>query len=146
MMGNDISNQSTYRMWVLEDVVLERRTSLVTNPQPKRRWWRRTAPETFVESVVVNRAAVTILWRYMQKMQETGLRMELLHIGDSVEDLLDLLDKESSSPFTGVVDFPSLQDVVDAMPMRPDVIGVVSEGRDFMRFGSRGVSLVELGN
>ena len=146
MEGGDLSNLSTPRMWVLEDVVLSREPVLAVNP-PKAHWWARKAPVAHQEAVVVQLGAVNILWRYGQRMAVSGLRMELVHIGDDDQGsaILDLLDRSSSSPFNDVVSFPTMVAMVDSLAFRPDVINVVAPDDLYLRFGGRGIALRDLG-
>lgn len=146
MEGNDLSNMSTPRTWVIEDVVLSREPVIAVSDQ-KARWWRRKAPQTPQEAVVVQPAPVSLLWRWGQRWAASGMRIELVHVGDEAkgEEILDLLDRSSSSPFTGVIAFPTLVAVVDALAFRPDVLHVVDVDDRFMRFGGRGMPLRDLG-
>jgi hypothetical protein len=146
MMGGDISAQSTPRMWVVEDVVLRREPVMPVDP-PKKRWWQKSAPVVQEDAIVVNLPAMNILFRHMQRFQTSGLKLEVVHIGESsrCSELLDLLDRSGGSVFTDVVSFPTLPAMVDALPFRADVIGVVDVDDRFMGYGARGMALRDLG-
>ena len=146
MEGGDISNLSTPRMWVLEDVVLSREVVLVSEP-PKKRWWSRKAPEVQDTAIVVQAAPLSLLWRHAQQWESSGMRMELVHIGDAnrEEEILDLLDRYGSSPVSAVISFPTLVAVADHLAYRPDVLNVVDVDDRFMRWGGRGMTLRDLG-
>lgn len=151
MEGGDISNAATPRVWVMEEVVLSREYALVVSEQPvKKHWWSRKKVEKAASSVplsiTIDRAAMSLLWRYSQRMQATGIRIELVHIGDDsvADDIMALLDTHSSNVFSNVLVFSSTEELVDALPYRSDVISVVDEGRKALRFGSRGTDFAEL--
>lgn len=146
MQGGDISNLSTPRTWVLEDVVLSREPMMAVDP-PKRSWWRRKAPVSPQEAVVVQQGPVSLLWRYSQRWSESGMKIELVHIGtdERAAEILDLLDRSSASPFSDVIVFVSLEELVDHLPYRPDVMHLVDVDDRFMRWGSRGITLRDLG-
>lgn len=143
MENGDISNEATQRYWVIEDVVLERTPSLPTQPARKH-WWQRKQPIQAPEEVITPALAqISQLWRFTQRYQSSGIRMELVHLGsdDRGEEILALLDALSASPFTAVVSFPTLSAVADTLAFRPDVIGVIDIDNRWMMHGSRGMSL-----
>ena len=147
MEGNDLSSESAPRMWVLEDVVLSREP-VITIETRKPRWWRRSqGSQEPQEAVVVQVAPVSLLWRHARRQEASGLRVELLHVGEEGKgrEILDLLDRASSSPFTDVICYPTLIAAVDALAFRPDVLWVVAPDDLFMRFGGRGIPLRDLG-
>jgi anti-sigma factor ChrR (cupin superfamily) len=147
MQGGDISNLSTPRMWVLEDVVLSREEVLVMTVE-KKRWWSRKPPEPHTdEAVIVQPAPVSLLWRHAQQWATSGMKVELIHIGDEdrEEAIMTILDRGSSSPFSSVISFPTLEAVADHLAYRPDVLNVLDVDDRFMRWGSRGMTLRDLG-
>lgn len=145
MEGGNISAQSTPRVWVMEDVVLSREPVMAVTAPKKKRWRKAPAP-VVEEAIVVNLAAMNILYRYMQRWASSGLKLEVVHIGDDRgQEILDLLDRSGGSAFTNVVCFPTEVAVADALAYRADVINIVDTDDRFMRFGSRGMRLGEVG-
>jgi len=142
MLGGDISNLSTPRMWVLEDVVLHREDVLVLGQ--KRRWWSRKPETQSSEAVVVQPAPMSLLWRFHQRWESSGMKIELIHIGAPQEGILDLLDRSAASAFSDVLDFLTLEAVADHLAFRPDVMFVVDVEERALRWGSRGMKIMDV--
>lgn len=143
MLGGDISDMSTPRMWVVEDVVLHREEVLVVG-QRKKHWWSRKKEIAPGEAVVVQPAPVSLLWRFHQKWESSGMKVELIHIGEEQDGILDLLDRGSSSPFSDVVTFPTFEAAVDHLAFRPDVMFVVDVNDRALRWGARGLKIIDV--
>lgn len=141
MQNGDISNLATPRMWVVEDVVLTREDVLV---QARKHWWSRRRVSEASEAVVVQPAPMSLLWRFAQRWETSGMRLELLHVGQEQEGVMDLLDKFSANPFADVLTFPTFEAIADHLAYRPDVMFVVDVPDRALRWGSRGLNVMEV--
>lgn len=72
------------------------------------------------------------------------MKVELIHIGEEQEGILELLDRSAASPFSDVVSFPTLEAVADHLAYRPDVMFVVDVDDRALRWGSRGLRVLDV--
>lgn len=72
------------------------------------------------------------------------MKIELIHIGAPQEGILDLLDRSAASAFSDVLDFLTLEAVADHLAFRPDVMFVVDVEERALRWGSRGMKIMDV--
>jgi hypothetical protein len=136
--GGDISNETPPRLIVLAEVVAE--FEKVT----ERKFLNKT---TTLQLKNINKAAVSQLWNLTYKY---GLAVELAGIEEdgwdqsSLEKVMDILDRRGSNPFNLVQIYLTTQELVDDLPYRTNLKGVVDLPTKGLRYGSWGIDLNRL--
>jgi hypothetical protein len=134
-MGGDIDNGSPLRLLVTYEVVTEefmaprRRIGIVVGMETRRRF---------------DRVSLNRLWRYTER---TPVRVELVNFGVSqseADDRLRALDAFGMSSVNYSTAYEDLQELVEGLPYRPDVMGVVDVPENQARYGSMGMGLQHL--
>ena len=134
-MGGDIDNGSPLRLLVTYEVVTEefvaprRRIGIVVGTETRRRF---------------DRVSLNRLWRYTER---TPVRVELVNFGvpqSEADDRLRALDAFGMSSVNYSTAYEDLQELVEGLPYRPDVMGVVDVPENQARYGSMGMGLQHL--
>ena len=134
-MGGDIDNGSPLRLLVTYEVVTEefvaprRRVGIVVGMETRRRF---------------DRVSLNRLWRYTER---TPVRVELVNFGvpqSEADDRLRALDAFGMSSVNYSTAYEDLQELVEGLPYRPDVMGVVDVPENQARYGSMGMGLQHL--
>ena len=138
MKGGDISNETPFRIIVLADVVAE--TAEVT----ERKLLTKT---TSLKVKNINKTAVYQLWMLGNKY---GLAIELAGVEESgwtqesLDRVMEILERRGGNPFNVAVLYSTTQELVDDLPYRINLKGVVDlENRNAL-YGSWGVDLNRL--
>ena len=138
MKGGDISNETPPRLIVLAEVVAE--FEKVT----ERKFLNKT---TSLQLKNINKAAVSQLWTLTYKY---GLAVELAGIEEdgwdqpSLEKVMDILDRRGTNPFNLVQIYLTTQELVDDLPYRTNLKGVVDLPTKGLRYGSWSIDLNRL--
>lgn len=138
MKNGDISNETPARIIVLADVVAEVEVS--TN-----RKLFKTSKEFKVSNL--KKAAVSQLWTITNRY---GLSVELAGIEDmgwtqkSLDKVMEILDRRGGNPFNFAQVYTTTQELVDDMPYRVNLRGVVDEPNRVALYGSYGIELSRL--
>lgn len=88
-----------------------------------------------------NRAALSKLWHFSAKV---GVVLELVGYGRTQEEMdrvLDDLNNLGTNPFGYAKAYASIQDVVDELPYRPELLGVVDVPTNALRYGSKYIDI-----
>lgn len=140
MKDNDLSNRPTQRYWVLADVVF--RSGETTTITKKTGWFKSLRTERI--TVVPDLRVMSLLWQWSAS---AGVRVELVFVGDladNAEALWEMLEKSAANPFS---DWHVLFDtnmILDMLPYRPDLLGVIDLPERSGRWGGRGLTLANL--
>ena len=138
MRGGDISNDTPARLIVLADVVTEREE--VTKK-------KLFGKETSLQLKNINKTAVYQLWMLTNKY---GLSVELAGVEEegwdqiSLDKVMDILDRRGGNPFNIAQLYITTQELVDDLPYRINLKGVIDIPTRNLRYGSWGVDLERL--
>lgn len=138
MRGGDISNETPFRIIVLADVVAE------TEEVTQRKF---LSKETTLKVKNINKTAVYQLWMITNKY---GLSVELAGIEENGWDLsaldriMEILDRRGGNPFNIAQIYSTTQELVDDLPYRINLKGVVDLPTRNAMYGSWGVDLERL--
>jgi hypothetical protein len=136
--GGDISNETPFRIIVLADVVAE--TEAVT----QRKF---LSKETTLKVKNINKTAVYQLWMITNKY---GLSVELAGIEENgwelstLDRIMEILDRRGGNPFNIAQIYSTTQELVDDLPYRINLKGVVDLPTRNAMYGSWGVDLERL--
>jgi hypothetical protein len=136
--GGDISNETPFRIIVLADVVAE------TEEVTQRKF---LSKETTLKVKNINKTAVYQLWMITNKY---GLSVELAGIEEngwdlsSLDRIMEILDRRGGNPFNIAQIYSTTQELVDDLPYRINLKGVVDLPTRNAMYGSWGVDLERL--
>lgn len=135
MRKGDISNELPKRVLVTTDIFIEKSVTI------KKKFKIIPAPK--VESKM-NRGFLSYLYLYTTNK---GVTLELVsfdHTEEELETLTLYLDKMGTNPFRYFTAYSSVEQLVDELPYRPEVIGVVDMPTRLLRYGHWGMELSRL--
>lgn len=138
MRGGDISNETPFRIIVLADVVAE------TEEVTQRKFFSK---ETTLKVKNINKTAVYQLWMITNKY---GLSVELAGIEENgwelstLDRIMEILDRRGGNPFNIAQIYSTTQELVDDLPYRINLKGVVDLPTRNAMYGSWGVDLERL--
>ena len=138
MRGGDISNETPFRIIVLADVVAE------TEGVTQRKFFSK---ETTLKVKNINKTAVYQLWMITNKY---GLSVELAGIEENgwelstLDRIMEILDRRGGNPFNIAQIYSTTQELVDDLPYRINLKGVVDLPTRNAMYGSWGVDLERL--
>ena len=139
MQGGNISNETSPRIIVIVDVVLDSDLE-VTN-------------KVFLPSVTERKVkglkhlALSQLWTITNKY---GLSVELagfssdLWTQKQLDDVMDKLDRRGGNPFNYAELYNDIEDFIGELPYRSNLKGVVDVRERVARYGSAGIELENL--
>jgi len=136
--GGDISNETPFRIIVLADVVAE------TEEVTQRKFFSK---ETTLKVKNINKTAVYQLWMITNKY---GLSVELAGIEENgwelstLDRIMEILDRRGGNPFNIAQIYSTTQELVDDLPYRINLKGVVDLPTRNAMYGSWGVDLERL--
>ena len=138
MIHGDISNGNPPRFLVHHRFV---RTLELGTESVKRGIFRTKVvqgPDTYTLNLVnLNR-----LWKFRDKI---GCTLEVFAFDQSIYPLEDELESKYLNPFNFFTKYESLSDLVNGLPYRPDVDGVIDEPGAAMVYGSKFFDLARVG-
>jgi hypothetical protein len=136
--NGDISNETPARLIVLADVVS------VREEVTQKKFLKTT---TSLKVSNVNKQAVAQLWILTNKY---GLSVELAGVEDdgwdqsSLDKVMNILDRRGGNPFNFAQVYSSTQELVDDLPYRVNLRGVVDIPTKVAMYGSFGIELGRL--
>ena len=135
MQGNDLSNAMPGRMLVTVDVIVDdyEDTKKVLGLVPVK-----TRRKEY------NRLVLSHLYLYTVKR---GITLELISFAHSEKEMVDLmlyLDKIGTNPFRYGSSYKSVDKLVEELPYRPEVIGVIDIPSRLLRYGRWGLDFPSL--
>lgn len=139
MKGGDISNETSPRIIVVIDVVVN--SDVVDTP----RLLRSTTQERKVSGL--NNLALSQLWNVSNKY---GLSVELagfqseLWTQEILDSLMARLDSRGGNPFNYAELYTDMNDFIGELPYRNNLKGVVDLRERVVRYGSWGIELNNL--
>lgn len=139
MKGGDISNETSPRVIVTIDVVVQ------SEVVESKRLLRSDLQERKVKNL--NNLALVQLWNVANKY---GLSVELagfeseLWTQDDLDKLMDKLDRRGANPFNYAELYTDIDDFVGELPYRSNLKGVIDLPERVMRYGSMGIELQNL--
>jgi hypothetical protein len=92
-----------------------------------------------------NRLILNQLWRYTDRFP---MQVEMVNYGvdeDEAARRLDLLDAFGTNPVNFSTVYETIEELVDDLPYRVEVLGVMDVPENQARYGTRGVSMDYLG-
>ena len=135
MQNGDISNALPMRVLVTADVIIdayeETKRGLLGIPKKKKR-------------VEYNRLVLSHL--YMVTLRR-GWTMELISFSHKESELADVvlyLDKFGTNPFRYATSYKNIETLVNELPYRPEVIGVIDMPERLLRYGRWGLDFPSL--
>ncbi len=134
MEKGDISNALPMRVLVTADVITDtydEKKRVLGIPRVKKR-------------VEYNRLVLSHL--YMVTLRR-GWTMELVSFSHSEKELADVvlyLDKFGTNPFRYATAYKNIEKLVDELPYRPEVIGVIDMPQRLLRYGRWGLDFPSL--
>lgn len=135
MENGDISNALPLRVLVTADVIID------TYDEKKR---SRLGFSRVKKRVEYNRLVLSHL--YMVTVRR-GWTMELVSFTHSEKELADVvlyLDKFGTNPFRYATAYKNIEKLVDELPYRPEVIGVIDMPTRLLRYGRWGLDFPSL--
>ena len=135
MQGNDISNSMPQRMLVTVDVISD--TYEVESKVLRVIPVKKTKTE-------YNRMVLSHLYMFTLKK---GITLELASFTHSEEDMVELLlklDQIGTNPFRYGSVYKSVDKLVEELPYRPEVIGVIDIPARLLRYGRWGMDFPSL--
>ena len=134
MQNGDISNALPMRVLVTADVitdVYDEKKRVLGIPRVKKR-------------VEYNRLVLSHLYMVTTRR---GWTMELVSFSHSEKELADIvlyLDKFGTNPFRYATAYKNIEKLVDELPYRPEVIGVIDMPQRLLRYGRWGLDFPSL--
>lgn len=134
MQNGDISNALPLRVLVTADVIIDtydEKKRVFGVPRVKKR-------------VEYNRLVLSHLYMVTVKR---GWTMELVSFSHSEKELADVvlyLDKFGTNPFRYATAYKNIQKLVDELPYRPEVVGVIDMPERLLRYGRWGLDFPSL--
>lgn len=142
MIGGDISNSTPPRIIVVVDVVVE---SIVVidddTPALKKLFSKAPNPK---KKVKWNNMALAHLWKVADKF---GLAVELAGYEDEgwtqhdLDVLINKLDARGGNPFNYAQTYESFHELVEELPYRGNLKGIIDQPGGVARYGSWGIEL-----
>lgn len=135
MRKGDISNELPKRIIVTTDVFLQveltvkKRFKVVSVPQIDKK---------------IRREILSFLYIYTTRQ---GVTLELASFDTNEEKLsqvMDMLDSMGTNPFRYFTAYGSVNQLVDELPYRPEVIGVLDKPERLLRYGHWGLDINSL--
>lgn len=139
MLNGDISNETSPRIIVLIDVVVESELA------DKKLLGLTTGQERKV--LGMNNLSLSHLWNLSNKY---GLSVELAGFASELwkqEDLdkvMDKLDRRGGNPFNYAELYDTIDDFIGEIPYRNNLRGIIDLPGRVARYGSRGIELMNL--
>jgi hypothetical protein len=135
LRNGDISNELPKRIIVVSDVLLNVELSV------KKKY--RFIP-VVNKNITVRRELLSLLYMFTVKK---GVTLEL--ISYSLDDaqlgeLIDSLDSSGTNPFRYYTSYTSMKTLIDELPYRPEVIGVLDVPKNLLRYGHWGLDFNSL--
>ena len=135
MRNGDISNELPRRIIVVSDVLLNVELSV------KKKY--KFIP-VVNKNVTVRRELLSLLYMFTVKK---GVTLEL--ISYSLDDaqlgeFIDSLDSSGTNPFRYYTSYTSMKTLIDELPFRPEVIGVLDVPQNLLRYGHWGLDFNSL--
>jgi len=135
MRHGDISNELPKRIIVISDVLLNVELSV------KKRY--KVIPIVSKE-VTIKRELLSFLYLYTTKK---GVTLELASYtldDEQLSETMEYLDEKGTNPFRYFTTYPSIQSLIDELPYRPEVVGVLDAPQNILRYGHWGLDYSNL--
>ena len=138
MRNGDISNETPARIIVLADVVAHRKE------ETTRKLLRTTTSFSIGD---LKKLEIAKLWTLTNRY---GLSVELAGIEENgwdqtlLDKVMDILDRRGGNPFNFAQVYTSTQELVDDLPYRVNLRGVIDVQSRIAMYGSKGVELDNL--
>lgn len=139
MKGGDISNETSFKIVVVVDVV----GSIVTE-EVSSGFFKKELKKKLDK---IDLPSVSRLWNIGNKY---GVSIELAAFEDegwteeALEQLMEKLERRVSNPFNYAELYSSIEELISVLPYRPNLKGVVDLPGRVARYGSYGVELSNL--
>jgi hypothetical protein len=135
MLKGDISNELPKRVIVVVDTFID------IDVQVKKQF--KIIPvskkvETF------NRSTLSRLYVFSQRVGYTLELISFSHTEEQLEDLINKLDKKGTNPFRYFTAYEAIDHLVQELPYRPEVIGVLDLPTRLLRYGHWGMDFSQL--
>lgn len=135
MRNGDISNELPKRIIVVSDVLLNVELSV------KKKY--KIIP-VVDKSVTVRRELLSLLYLFTVNK---GVTLELVSYSlddERLGELVDVLDSSGTNPFRYYTSYSSMKKLIDELPYRPEVIGVLDKPQNLLRYGHWGLDFNSL--
>lgn len=135
MQNGDISNSLPQRILVTTDVITD-----VYEDKVKK--WR-VVPAT-KKRTEYNRMVLSHLYMVSIKRGHTMELISFLHSEDELKDIMIYLDEYGTNPFRYASSYKNVDKLVDELPYRPEIIGVIDTPARLLRYGRWGLDFPSL--
>lgn len=139
MKGGDISNETPPKIVVIVDVIGAIETEEVSAGFLKK--------QTVQKLKKLELKNISHLWKVANKY---GLSVELAGFADlgwtqeSLDSIMDTLEKRAANPFNYAEVYEDVDELIDYLPYRSNLRGVIDVPGRVARYGSYGVELMNL--
>jgi hypothetical protein len=135
MLKGDISNELPRRVIVVVDTFIDIDVKVKKQfkviPVSKK-------VETF------NRSTLSRLYVFSQRVGYTLELVSFSHTEEQLEALVDKLDKKGTNPFRYFTVYEAIDHLVQELPYRPEVVGVLDLPTRLLRYGHWGMDFSQL--
>jgi len=135
MLNGDISNALPQRILVTIDVI----TDIYEDKVKK---WR--IVPSLKKRVEYNRLVLSHLYMVSLKRGTTMELISFTHSEDELKDVMIYLDEFGTNPFRYASAYKSVDKLVDELPYRPELIGVIDTPARLLRYGRWGLDFPSL--
>jgi hypothetical protein len=135
LRNGDISNELPKRIIVVSDVLLNVELSV------KKKY--KIIP-VVDKTVTVRRELLSLLYLFTVNK---GVTLELVSYSlddERLGELVDVLDSSGTNPFRYYTAYSSMKKLIDELPYRPEVIGVLDKSQNLLRYGHWGLDFNSL--
>jgi hypothetical protein len=135
MRNGDISNELPKRIIVVLDVFL------LTELTVKKRFKVLRVPQVDKK---IKRELLSYLYLVTTRQ---GITLELVSFNmddEQLESINDMLDNMGTNPFRYYTAYSSINQLIDELPYRPEVIGVLDKPERLLRYGHWGMDINNL--
>jgi hypothetical protein len=139
MKGNDLSAEPTRRYWVMAEVVFLREETTDT----KKTGWFSTKTTSRV-TMVPDLRVLSLLWRWSGSL---GVRLEIIFAGDLAVDatsMWETLERSAANPFSDWNVAENLTWILNTLPYRPDLMGIIDVPERSAMYGGRGLTIANI--
>lgn len=135
MLKGDISNELPKRVIVVVDTFID------IDVKVKKKF--KVIPVT-KKTETFNRSTLSKLYVFAQRVGYTLELVSFSHTEDQLEQLVNKLDKKGTNPFRYFTSYEAIDHLIQELPYRPEVVGVLDLPTRLLRYGHWGMDFSQL--